>query len=64
MASRELDEHNEAYDDMVNRRLWAEAVRQGKYPVMTAKHMAYRELIRTHNLDGDGLTRPRKRRVA
>jgi hypothetical protein len=60
MASRELDECNEAYNDMVNRRLWREA--NGN--VMRIKRQAYRELVRTHDLAGDGLTRPRKRRVA
>jgi hypothetical protein len=60
MASRELDEHNEAYDEMVNRRLWREANRN----IVLIKRQAYRELIRTHNLDGDGMTRPRKRRIA
>jgi hypothetical protein len=64
MASRELDEYNEAYDDVINRRLFLCAIRKGKCPVAVAKHEAYRDLVRTHNLDGDGLTRPRKVRRA
>ena len=68
MASRELDEHNEAYDNSVNTRIWNKASRQVNGDMTETLRLVvkggYIDLIRTHNLAGDGLTRPRKRRVA
>jgi hypothetical protein len=68
MASRELDEHNEHYTNTVNNRIWNMKLRAAMNDIDRAidnvRDYNYRELIATHNLDGDGLTRPRKHRVA
>jgi hypothetical protein len=64
MASRELDELNEAYEDSVNTRMWNAALRVTKGDKAKAldrtKRDAARELNRAYEVDYHGVYRPRK----
>jgi hypothetical protein len=68
MASVELDEHNFSYNERENARIWNNALRKAgsnrRVALRSVITSNYRGLIATHNIDGDGLTRPRKHRRA